>query len=146
MTKAFKLQPATVLESGLQGQILDYLAHEQTRGRVAWYCRVNGGGTRLKGVWLWFYRLHLPGKAATSKGKTDIEGMLGKHSRYPGRYFALEVKRPGEVATDEQLDFIAAVSDVGGIAATVRSFEDVRSVLFEEMDPARDQTPYEVVG
>lgn len=77
-----------------------------------------------------------------SKGKADIEGLMGNGSAYPGRYFALEVKRPGKVATQEQREFLAAVREVGGIGATVRSFEDVRSVLFGEIDPERDQTPY----
>ena len=130
-------------ESELQGQILEYLAHEMTRGRVGWFCRVNGGAVKVGADYVRFYELHLPGHAGRSRGKADIEGCLGNGSVYPGRYFALEVKRPGKVATQEQREFLAAVREVGGIGATVRSFEDVRSVLFGEMDPERDQTPYE---
>ncbi len=130
-------------ESELQGQILEYLAHEMARGRVGWFCRVNGGAVKVGADFVRFYELHLPGHSMRSKGKADIEGLMGNGSAYPGRYFALEVKRPGKVATREQREFLAAVREVGGIGATVRSFEDVRSVLFGEMDPERDQTPYE---
>lgn len=129
-------------ESELQSQILEYLAHEQARGRVGWFCRVNGGAVKVGADYVRFYELHLPGHSMRSKGKADIEGLMGNGSAYPGRYFALEVKRPGKVATQEQREFMAAVREVGGIGATVRSFEDVRSVLFGEIDPERDQTPY----
>lgn len=129
-------------ESELQNQILEYLAHEMDRGRVGWFCRVNGGAVKLGADFVRFYELHIPGHPKRSKGKADIEGLLGNGSAYPGRYFALEVKRPGGVATPEQREFMAAVREVGGIGATVRSFEDVRSVLFGEIDPDRDQRPY----
>ena len=127
MPSKFRLQAPTASESDLQGQILDYLAHEQARGRVAWYCRVNGGGTRFTGSWIWFYRLHLAGRKPVSKGKADIEGMLAG-----GLYFALEVKKPGEVATPEQGAFLSAVAAAGGIAATVYHFNDAKAALFGE--------------
>lgn len=133
-------------ESELQGQILEYLAHEQARGRVGWFCRVNGGAVKVGADYVRFYELHLPGHAGRSKGKADIEGLMGNGSAYPGRYFALEVKSATGRATREQREFLAAVREVGGIGATVRSFEDVRSVLFGEIDPERDQTPYEARG
>jgi len=78
-------------------------------------------------------RLYLAGQAHTTRGKGDIEGMLAG-----GRYFALEVKKPGEKATPEQLDFLAAVRDGGGIAAVVRGYEDVPSLLFGEINPCRE--------
>lgn len=130
-------------ESELQGQILEYLAHEMARGRVGWFCRVNGGAVKVGADYVRFYELHLPGHSMRSKGKADIEGLMGNGSAYPGRYFALEVKSATGRATREQREFLAAVREVGGIGATVRSFEDVRSVLFGEVDPERDQTPYE---
>lgn len=130
-------------ESELQGQILEYLAHEMARGRVGWFCRVNGGAVKSGADFIRFYELHIPGHSGRSKGKADIEGLMGNGSAYPGRYFALEVKSATGRATREQREFLAAVREVGGIGATVRSFEDVRSVLFGEVDPERDQTPYE---
>lgn len=132
-----KLTPFSPSESALQGQILQYLSHEQARGRVAWYCRNNGGGARFKGVWVWFYWLYLYGLKVQHKGRADIDGMLKG-----GRYFALEVKKPGESGTEDQMLFADAVRAGGGIAHVVRSWEDVRSVLWNEIDPYRDQTPW----
>lgn len=129
-------------EAELQCQILEYLAHEQARGRVGWFCRVNGGTVKSGPDYIRFYQLHIPGHSGRSKGKADIEGLLGAGSGTPGRYFALEVKSATGRATKEQQEFLAATREVGGIAAVVRSFEDVRSVLFGEIDPARDQTAY----
>lgn len=131
-----------IFESELQRQIIEYLVHEMARGRIGWFCRVNSGAVKSGSDFVRFYELYLPGHAIRSKGKVDIEGMMGAGSATPGRYFALEVKRPGGRATLEQRDFLDAVRVVGGIAAIVRSFEDVRSVLFGEIDPERDQTPY----
>lgn len=129
-------------EAQLQFQILEYLAHEQARGRVGWFARVNGGAVKSGSDYVKFYELHLPGHSARAKGKADIEGLLGNASAYPGRYFALEVKRPGGKPTKEQREFLGAVQDVGGIGAVVRGFEDVAGVLFGDVNPARDQTAY----
>lgn len=129
-------------EAELQSQILEYLAHEMARGRVGWFCRVNGGAVKSGADFIRFYELHIPGHSGRSKGKADIEGCLGNGSAYPGRFFALEVKRPGGRATLEQREYLAAVREVGGVGATVRSFEDVQSVLFGEIDPYRDQRAY----
>lgn len=123
------------VEAELQCQILEYLSHEQARGRVGWYCRVNSGGAVNTGSgFVRFYMLFLPGHAGRSKGKADIEGLLGPGSAYPGRYFALEVKSKTGKPTKEQAEFLDATRAVGGIAAVVRSFEDVKSVLFGEVD------------
>lgn len=133
-------------EAELQCQILDYLAHEQARGRVGWFCRVNGGAVKSGADYIRFYQLHVPGHAGRSKGKADIEGLLGPSSGSPGRYFALEVKSATGRPTKEQREFLDATRAVGGIGAVVRSFEDVASVLFGEIDAARDQTAYRERG
>lgn len=130
----FKLTaPPALKEHDLQGQIMDYLKLQQARGRVVWYCRVNSGSVKAGMRWVRFYLLYLAGRAYTTRGKGDIEGMLPG-----GRYFTLEVKRPGEKATPEQLDFLAAVRDGGGIAAVVRGYEDVPSLLFGEINSCRE--------
>ncbi len=48
-----------------------------------------------------------------------------------GRYFALEVKQPGEKPTPEQLLFLAMVANDGGIAGVVYGFEDVERMFRE---------------
>lgn len=126
MTQSFRLRAPKPLESALQAQIMDYLAMEQARGRVAWFCRVNGGLARY-GQWtVKNYTLHLPGSSGMGKGYADLHGMLAG-----GKYFALEVKRPGESPTPEQRQFLQAVTDAGGIAAVVHDFNDARRVIWE---------------
>ena len=127
MTEPFRLHPGTLLEGDIQAQIIDYLRHEQSRGRVVWFERSNGGGGRVGARWVWFYRLYLLGKEPVSNGKADIVGMLPG-----GRFFALEVKQRGKKATADQREYLDAVAAGGGIAATVRSFKDAKRELFGE--------------
>lgn len=116
-------------ESDIQEQIVEYLRFEQTRGRIAWFCRNNGGIVKTGGRFLRFYRLFLSKQKPMTKGKSDLDGQL-----LGGRYFALEIKADGEKASTEQLNFLQAVRDGGGIAAVVHSCLDVKSVLFEMLD------------
>ncbi len=124
MAARFRLKAQVALESECQAQIIDFLRAEQARGRVIWFCRVNGGGVKTATQFIRFYALYLLGIEKRSRGYPDLHGMLPG-----GRYFALEVKRPGERATAEQSEFIAAVLAGGGIAGVVRGFEDVRRLL-----------------
>ena len=111
-------------ESDLQNQILDYLRREQALGRVVWFARINGGAIKAGIRFIRYYLLFLRGKEPTGKGKADLEGMLPG-----GRYFALEVKRPGRYATDEQREFLKTVGDGGGIAAVVCGLDDAKRAL-----------------
>lgn len=133
MTRPFRLTALTPKESDLQKQIIRYLRHEVARRRVVWFCRVNSGsikrGTRfIRNYLLWLFGFPEP----MSSGYSDLHGMLAG-----GRYFALEIKKPGEIATPEQRQFLEVVRNGGGIGCTVFSFEDVPSVLFCEIDPER---------
>lgn len=125
-SRTFRLCAPKPLESALQSQIMDYLAMEQARGRVIWFCRVNGGLARYGKCTVKNYLLHLPGAAAMGKGYSDLHGMLKG-----GRYFALEVKRHGESPTPEQRDFLKSVTDGGGIAAVVHDFNEARDAISE---------------
>jgi hypothetical protein len=127
MNEPFRLHPGTLLEGDIQGQIIAYLRHEQARGRVVWFERSNGGGGRVAGRWIWFYRLFLLGREPVSTGKADLTGMLAG-----GRFFALEVKQRGKKSTADQREYLEAVASGGGIAATVRSFQDAKRELFGE--------------
>lgn len=117
-----------LFEDAVLSQIIEYLRHEQARGRVVWFERSNSGGGGGRDRWVWFYRLYLLGKKPVSKGKADLTGMLDG-----GRFFALEVKRPQRGrASSEQREYLAAVASGGGIAATVLSFQDAKRELFGE--------------
>jgi hypothetical protein len=126
----FRLKAPQPLEQTLLAQIVGYLHMEQARRRVAWFARVNGGGMMDRTQrWLAFYWLHLPGAKPISKGMADLHGMLAG-----GRYFALEVKRPDQSATEAQLRFIETVRTGGGIAAVVRDYREVKTLLFGESE------------
>lgn len=118
-------RPPAPTEAALQAQIVAYLRHQQTLGRVVWFCRVNGGLAQYGPRVVKNYLLHLAGAAPTGKGYADLHGMLAG-----GRYFALEVKKPGEKATPEQQIFLAAVESGGGIARVVTGFAEVEHALF----------------
>ena len=125
MAKVFKLTAPRILESDRQAQIIDWLRAEQIAGRVSWFCRVNGGSVNVGTRWIVNYRLYLRGiTKPRSKGYADLHGMLSD-----GRYFAMEVKQPGEKATPDQLIFIASVIAAGGLADVVYGFEDVERLL-----------------
>jgi hypothetical protein len=134
MPRAFKLTALQPLESDLQRQIVEYLRVEQARGRIGPFCRLNGGKAQLKSGWVSFYRLFLFGCSEATAGYVDLHGLYGPRSGSPGRYFALEVKRPGRIATPAQREFLAAVREAGGVAATIWSFADAKSALFGEID------------
>lgn len=57
-----------------------------------------------------------------ARGSSDLIGILAP----TGRLIALEVKRPGKSATEEQLLFLALVRRRGGFAAVVHSVEEAR--------------------
>jgi hypothetical protein len=44
-------------------------------------------------------------------------------------FCAIEVKRPGEVATPEQLDFLAMVADAGGRSGVAHSPEEALAIM-----------------
>lgn len=120
----FRLSAPRAKESALQAQICRWLRIEQERGRVAWFCRLNGGMAQYGRRRIRNYVLHLRRAEPIGKGYADLHGMLPG-----GRYFALEVKRKGEAVTPEQDKFIAAVREGGGIAAVVYSFSDAARAL-----------------
>lgn len=126
----FRLKAPQPLEQTLLVQIVGYLHLEQARRRIAWFARVNGGGMMDRTQrWLAFYWLHLPGAKPISKGMADLHGMLAG-----GRYFALEVKRPDQTATEVQLRFLETVRAGGGLAGVVRDYREVKTLLFGESE------------
>ncbi len=118
----FRLIPVNRLEIDRQAEVIRYLYAEP---RVKFFIRINGGGRFIKGTFLWFYKLFVPGyEAQPGKGVADLIGQLRD-----GRFFALEVKRPGETASPLQLAFLNLVREAGGAAGIVERWEDARDVL-----------------
>ena len=128
---AFKLRPVMPLEHDIQSQIIAYLKVEVARGRIGWFCRVNGGTRKIGNRWLATYRYWMPGNLNCERGYPDIHGMLGHKSAAPGRYWALEIKRDRKQGeSKEQAVFIAETRKHGGIAAVVSSFDEAKEALF----------------
>lgn len=136
VTKPFRLQSPRILESDRQSQIIDWLRVEQAQGRVSWFCRVNGGGVKTATQFVRFYALYLLGFEKRSKGYADIHGML-----VGGRYFALEVKQPGEQPTPEQREFLDTVVIDGGLASVVYGFECVARLFQSRTAGTPEGTP-----
>lgn len=111
-------------EAVVQNAILDMLLIHR---RVAWCMvittgvfKVKGGGHLTTG-----HYLNDDGKRLT--GMSDILGQLTG-----GRLFAIEVKRPGEKPTKEQLDFISLVNRKGGVAGWADNVHDAKDIIEEK--------------
>jgi len=82
----------------------------------------------------YFMKTH--GDKFSRAGVPDIVGCLG------GRYFGLEVKRPGGVTTKLQDHELGKIKAAGGVAAVVFSVEGVE-VAFAEITEKRPLTASE---
>ncbi len=91
-------------EREIRRQILDYLA----------LCGVT--------AWLSHDERHRP----AAPGVPDILGVM----RGTGRAVAIEVKRPGERATEAQAMFAARISEAGGLVLVATCVEDVKAKLY----------------
>lgn len=119
-----RLTPANPLEVDRQTEIIEYLRHDP---RVLVVMRINGGGRRIKGFWVWFYRLFIHGlDAMDGKGCLDLLVML-----QGGTMGVLEVKRPKESLSDEQKSFSAAVAAGGGLSARIETWMDAKTAIDE---------------
>lgn len=65
----------------------------------------------------------IPVRFGLCVGSSDLIGICR------GRFFALEVKRPGGKVTPDQERFLSVVTKFGGIAAVVRSVEEALCAL-----------------
>lgn len=122
MSARFRLTPINRPEIDRQAEVIRYLSVEP---RVKFFMRINGGGRFIKGSFVWFYKLFVPGyEPAHGKGVSDLIGLLRD-----GRFFALEVKRPDEEPSASQAAFLALVREAGGAAGVVERWEDARKLL-----------------
>ena len=99
------------LEADVQKQILQFLRYKNI-----FHYRNNTGAYSDKesGRYIRF----------GSKGAGDIIAI------YPGgRYWSIEVKRPGGKLSDDQIEFLLSVRKAGGVGSCVESIEDVTKVL-----------------
>lgn len=125
---SLRLKRLVPKEVDIQSSIEDALLHLHHHGKLAWFSRQNGGGTMVKGSggrirFMSFYRLYGFGKPL-HKGLADCIGQTTD-----GRFFAVEVKRPGEKPTPEQQSFLDRVNANNGIGFVAYSVEDVFKVF-----------------
>lgn len=69
--------------------------------------------------------------AGLPTGSSDLVGILRVNTStgYIGRFFGLEVKRPGEKPEPHQVEWLALVRLFGGFAAVAHSVEEARAAL-----------------
>lgn len=102
------------LEKDIQKSILQYL---DAIGVFAWRNNTGGGFNTNPNGKKYFIKF-------STKGAPDILGCLKG-----GAFLAIEVKRPGGVATKNQLEFLATVSRLGGLAFIATSVDEVEAKL-----------------
>lgn len=102
-------------EADLYGPCLGLL---KLRRVVAWRNNTTGVYDPKRGVFRTF---------AGRKGVSDLLGVLPG-----GRFLAVEVKRPGEVPTLDQKEFLADVAKAGGLALVVSDLKQLEAALEAE--------------
>lgn len=73
----------------------------------------------------WYFKVH--GGPYQKSGIPDIVGV------YRGRFFGIEVKKPGEKATPLQAFIISQMIKAGGLAGVVVTVEDAERILHVEV-------------
>jgi hypothetical protein len=73
-----------------------------------------------------------PTRAGLCVGSSDLIGIVAPM----GKFLALEVKRPGEKASEQQQKFLEVVRMAGGIAAVVTSVEEAIAAVESAMTKA----------
>ncbi len=93
-------------ESDIQKQIMDYL-----EARQYLHIRINSG-------------LILKGNRAIRLAPEGTSDIIAMHPN-TGKFIAIEIKKPGEKLSDEQLDFLSKVKKGCGIPIIADCIEDV---------------------
>lgn len=104
----------TPLEKDIQKAILNYL---EATHIFAWRNNTGAGFNTNPNGKKYFIRF-------STKGAPDILGCLRE-----GRLLAIEVKRPGGVASKDQEEFLGAITKLGGLAFVATSIDDVKRVF-----------------
>jgi len=107
-------------EKEIENSILHYL---RIRNIFAWKNETIGIFSKERGTFMKKHsKFHMT-------GQSDILGV------FMGRFLAIEVKRPGNKPTPNQVEFISNVNKHGGIAFVATSVEDVEK-MFRQLGAA----------
>jgi hypothetical protein len=99
-------------ENQVKCDIMDFLK---------WFPNITAWRQNNTGVWDDKQKRYRTVKGSR-KGISDILGFFADGS---GRILAIEVKRPGEKASPDQLEFLKSVNDGGGVGILAFSIDDV---------------------
>jgi hypothetical protein len=108
-------------ESDVQRQILEMLRY---RGVTAW--RVNNTGKLPGGRWA----------SRSSVGMADIIACHRERYTGLGRFLAIEVKQPGGIQSEGQIEFQRQLENAGGVYVLATCPEDVTEAL-DRMEAVR---------
>lgn len=106
----------TPLEKDIQKGILQYL---DVKRIFAWRNNTGGGYQSNPSGKSYFVRFSV-------KGAPDIIGIMPN-----GKFLAIEVKRPGQLPSEDQLWFLKEVASKGGVAIVASSIDEVETVFKE---------------
>lgn len=110
MAYRFNKLPSTVKEEAIQRTIVSALPYFLHRSAILFH--IPNGGKRKRV------------EAAILKGMGVLAGVADLEIVHQGRCYFMELKRPGEGQTDEQIEFERRCQDTGVPYAVVTSFEE----------------------
>lgn len=117
------------MAQGKEGKIQIDCIHELKKlSCVMWCMSTSVGKYRIAGRSNWL--------TIGFKGLGDIIGMFDD-----GKFFAIEVKQPGEKPTKEQYSFIKLVNECGGVAFWTDTASDVDERLIQLRELQQEITP-----
>lgn len=128
--KTIPVSEREVLDSCLEWLAMKRLPH----------FRINSGAMKGehngKKRYVPFVRIFIPGEGYTERGMSDICALIRTWPVAGGgltpRFVAIEVKRPGEHSTLEQVQFQKAVRAAGHLAFEVHSVDELEAMLRAE--------------
>ena len=108
------------IEAQLQSDMMDLLL---VHPRIAWAMAVTTGVFKVKGGAITTGH-YISDNQKRKTGMSDIIGMFKT-----GQFFSIEVKKPKEVPTPEQFEFMDMVNKNGGFAIWANSIESISVAL-----------------
>lgn len=120
--------PIPLTEKQLQNSIFEHLIHS---GFIA--IRVNAGAAWMKNKngkkrFVRFVLWAVLGRNIDTKGIADLLGLSPR-----GKFYAFEIKIPGNHASKEQLEFLQLVREHGGVGEVVFSLDRVIELVNDEL-------------
>lgn len=127
LLKLPKRKPRPMLERDVQREIREALG--RLDGVVVW--RNNTGMLKdSRGISV---------RYGLAIGSSDLIGIVYLPQLGIGRFFALEIKRPGEEPSDEQYAFLHLIRKIGGFSTWVDNVDAAVSAVGRARDPRWDR-------